>query len=194
MTSTKFIPAYFEYNGPDTVVTQFHARQWSPEMKEKGQKPEDTYQVNLSTMADLVLYACREEKFKYDQCFNHWYRHHFLRGDISEKSCQKDYDIYKQCATKALERRGLGSLCGWEDTVYRRPSHSMYNPKGFTSPRPGKSPQDKQREADHMAQKRLSAAAPLPERKPGVNSPPQVKFVHIPSSHGDEGPGGGTDE
>ncbi|KAF4687770.1 hypothetical protein FOZ63_006635 [Perkinsus olseni] len=57
-----------------------------------------------------AIQSCKHLKDRYDQCFNNWYRHAFLRGDLA-LSCDEYFEEYRACLVEDMEARGLGHLC-----------------------------------------------------------------------------------
>ncbi|KAF4676719.1 hypothetical protein FOL47_005436 [Perkinsus chesapeaki] len=57
-----------------------------------------------------AIESCKHLKDRYDQCFNNWYRHAFLRGDLA-LSCDEYFEEYRACLVEDMEGRGLGHLC-----------------------------------------------------------------------------------
>ncbi|EER15062.1 conserved hypothetical protein [Perkinsus marinus ATCC 50983] len=70
--------------------------------------PDDGRQV--ADAHKQAIQSCKHLKDRYDQCFNNWYRHAFLRGDLA-LSCDEYFEEYRACLVEDMEARGLGHLC-----------------------------------------------------------------------------------
>ncbi|PFH34543.1 hypothetical protein BESB_065760 [Besnoitia besnoiti] len=56
-----------------------------------------------------ALNSCAQEKALYDACWNHWYRYHFIRGQL-QQNCNHFFEEYRACVLEELEKKGLVDL------------------------------------------------------------------------------------
>nr|CEL66333.1 TPA: hypothetical protein BN1204_021505 [Neospora caninum Liverpool] len=70
-----------------------------------------------------ALQSCVHEKALYDACWNHWYRYHFIRGQL-QQNCNHFFEEYRACVLEEMERKGLGdvpaaqfSLSTWKENA-----------------------------------------------------------------------------
>lgn len=52
---------------------------------------------------------CQPMKSKYDRCYNSWYRHSFLKNNMSN-ACEDYFEDYQACVLEQLNRYNLGHL------------------------------------------------------------------------------------
>ncbi|KFH09039.1 family UPF0203 protein [Toxoplasma gondii ARI] len=68
-----------------------------------------------------AIQSCVHEKALYDACWNHWYRYHFIRGQL-QQNCNHFFEEYRACVLEEIERKSLGeiaaapfSLTSWKE-------------------------------------------------------------------------------
>ncbi|KAK2779875.1 Mitochondrial distribution and morphology protein 35 [Onygenales sp. PD_12] len=61
-------------------------------------------------MSASLAPECNEIKERYDTCFLNWYSEKFLRGNTSDKDCEKLFEQYKKCLSKPLQDRGIAAM------------------------------------------------------------------------------------
>ncbi|CDI78885.1 hypothetical protein, conserved [Eimeria acervulina] len=69
------------------------------------QRTPEELQKRATAMRE-AMDTCSGLKEQYDRCFNHWYRRHFLRGDMS-RNCFHLFADYRLCISEELKRKGL---------------------------------------------------------------------------------------
>ncbi|KEP64877.1 UNVERIFIED_CONTAM: hypothetical protein HHA_203460 [Hammondia hammondi] len=70
-----------------------------------------------------AIQSCGHEKALYDACWNHWYRYHFIRGQL-QQNCNHFFEEYRACVLEEIERKSLGeisaapfSLASWKENA-----------------------------------------------------------------------------
>ncbi|BAM40437.1 mitochondrial distribution and morphology family 35/apoptosis protein [Theileria orientalis strain Shintoku] len=52
---------------------------------------------------------CKHLKDLYDQCFNNWFKHDFLKGNFNDK-CKLKLKDYRACLVEFFEKKGNQKL------------------------------------------------------------------------------------
>lgn len=73
-------------------------------------------QIHGGILCSAQMSSCGGLKEQYDRCFNHWYRHHFLRGDLNN-NCTHFFEDYRACLLEELQQKALDRLVRPNDTV-----------------------------------------------------------------------------